>query len=93
MFRPLNRIATADLIGSGAGVQTGGVRGSGGRLLGSCEDRGVMRALPEDMEGPRRQLLEWGKKGEGRLSTLLLPLDCFAKSSSPSCGKLVSLRG
>lgn len=52
----IGKAIATDLIGSGAGVQTGGVRGSGGRLLGSCEVRGVMRALPQGMEEPGRLL-------------------------------------
>lgn len=53
----------------------------------------MMRALPEVMEGPIRQLLEWGKKGEERQSTLRVLVDCLAESSSPSCDELVGLRG
>lgn len=52
----IGKVAATDLIGSGAGVQTGGVRGSVGRLLGNCGVRGVMRALPQGIEEPGRQL-------------------------------------
>lgn len=65
------KVTATDLIGSGAEMQTGGVRGSGGRLLGSCEVRGVMRALPQDIEEPGRLLR--GSKEEGRTSTKTLP--------------------